>query len=83
VDDAMTTALGDRADVHAQTLRAVAAGVRTPVIRATRQVTTTRSRSGAVRTIKVHEWVWEVALILADGDARRIEIESETTVIVR
>ena len=79
----MTTALGDRVDVHASMLHAVAADVRTPTIRATRQVTSTWSRSGAVRTIKVHPWVWAIALILADGDAHRITIESETTVVLR
>jgi hypothetical protein len=79
----MTTALGNRADVHAATLRAVAAGVRTPVVRATRQAVSARSGSTPVHVLRVHPWVWAIALILADGDTRRITVESETTGIVR
>jgi hypothetical protein len=32
---------------------------------------------------RVHPWAWAIALILADGDGRRITIESETKVVVR
>ena len=79
----MTGALGDRADVHAATLRRTGAGVATPIVRPARQHPSARSRSGAVHVLRVHPWVWQVALLLARGDASRITIESETTVIVR
>lgn len=75
--------LGDRADVNARRLREVAAGIRTPVVRATYRHVSARSASGPVHVTRVHEWVWAIALILADGDPRRITVESETTVVIR
>ena len=78
----MTGALGDRADVHAATLRRAGAGVATPIVRAARQHPSARSRSGAVHVLRVHPWVWQVALLLARGDARLIHIESERCVII-
>jgi hypothetical protein len=79
----MTTALGNRADVHAMTLRRVGRGDVVPVVPRTRQPGSTRSRSGPVHVVRVHPWAWQIALILANGDAHRITIEGETTVIVR
>jgi len=64
-------------------LRAVAAGVPVPVVRAPRQPASARSRSGAVQVTRVHPWVWAIGMIVADGDAYRITIESETTVVLR
>jgi hypothetical protein len=74
---------GDRAVVHASTLRRVGAGVATLIVPRTRQPVSARSRRLRLPWVRVHPWVWEVALILARGDAQLIHVESATCVIVR
>jgi hypothetical protein len=39
-------------------------------------------RNGEVYSMQVHPRVWQTAVDLADGDWRRIEIVSETEVVV-
>lgn len=43
----------------------------------------TRRQRTSVAVIKVNEAVWQTAMDLADGDALRVTVVSETEVIVR
>lgn len=76
------TQISNDANVHQSTLYTIAQPDHKPMFRKKRKPRTVKTDPPVERK-DIHPAAWQAALRLARGDARRIEIVSQTNLVVR